>query len=162
VAQGRVGAAGGIGKDAVQLAGVMAELGEGRGEGGAAFGMPAAAGDVDFTVGGFDVHEINGVRGDDCDVYLEPLAIIVAQFEVVDDAIIRWQVVTEIGDGLLLGFVRWLADGDDLGQSFNWRSASTRLRGGCGLQFRTWSLAHASQTPQQPGHQPLPSLFGEL
>lgn len=93
----------------------MTQLGEGRGEGGAAFRMPARTGDVDFAVGGLDVHEVNGVGGDDCDVYLEPLAVIAAQLEVVDDAVIGGEVIPQVTDGLIFRLIRGLADFDDLG-----------------------------------------------
>src|SRR5262245_48286101 len=93
---------------------VLAQFGQGGGERRATLWMPLVAGDMDFSVGGFHVHEINRVRCDDRDIDLEPLAVVAAQFKVVEYSVIGRQTVTEIRDGFPFRVVRWLADGGDL------------------------------------------------
>src|SRR5438309_898486 len=104
-------------KKAMQKARVLAQFGQRRGKWCATLGMPLAARHVYFTVGRLHVYEKNCVRSNDSDIDLEPLSIVAAQLKVVQDAVPHRQMIAQIRNGLSLGVVRRLSDGDDLRHS---------------------------------------------
>ena len=109
---------------------VLAQERQRRVVGRAPFRVPLAAVDVDEAARALHVDHVDAVRPEEGDVDLVDL-VALPELEVVDDGEGVRQVVAEAGDGLPLGVVDRLADGDHLGhQAVPWASiqCSTRAR----------------------------------